>query len=193
MTGSEPMKSEISGQVVRPGIDRHQVGLAVEVADEERSGIGADGEGLGILVVEEPAADAREQGDLVRPAQLLTARLDGPPEVKGRRPWRPVRSRRRIQPRPGTNEMAAAAAVDWLSRIDTWLDPLSATTRSGRAPVRLATVIPDRVRAHEEALPAVDGRAELAVAQARIDQHVVAIRCWRRSGRGCRRRSGRPA
>ena len=32
-------------QVVRPGVDRHQVGLAVEVADEGRAGIGADGEG----------------------------------------------------------------------------------------------------------------------------------------------------
>ena len=31
---------------------------------------------------------------------------------------------------------------DWLSRIDTWLEPLSATTRSGKVPVRLATVIP---------------------------------------------------
>ena len=55
-------------QVVSPGIDRDQVGLAVEAAHEEQPGIVADREGLGILVVEEPAADAREQGDVVRPA-----------------------------------------------------------------------------------------------------------------------------
>ena len=35
-------------------------------------------------------------------------------------------------------------------------------------------MIPDRVGADEEAVPAVEGRAELAVAQAGIDQHVVA-------------------
>ena len=42
---------------------------------------------------------------------------------------------------PAENEMALPCC-DWLSRIDTWLEPLSATTRSGKAPVRLATVIP---------------------------------------------------
>ena len=36
-------------QVVRAGVDRHQVGLAVEVADEESApGSAADGEGLGV-------------------------------------------------------------------------------------------------------------------------------------------------
>ena len=42
---------------------------------------------------------------------------------------------------PAENEIAPPG-FDWLSRIDTWLEPLSATTRSGSGPVRLATVIP---------------------------------------------------
>ena len=42
---------------------------------------------------------------------------------------------------PAANEIAPPVC-DWLSRIETWLEPSSATTRSGKAPVRLATVIP---------------------------------------------------
>ena len=36
---------------------------------------------------------------------------------------------------PAENEMGPPGC-DWLSRIDTWLEPSSATTRSGKAPVR---------------------------------------------------------
>ena len=69
-------------QVVRPGVDRHQVGLAVEVADEQRSRLAAHGKDRGVLVVEEPAADARDQPTWFEPL-TLTARLGGPPVDDG--------------------------------------------------------------------------------------------------------------
>ncbi len=42
---------------------------------------------------------------------------------------------------PAENEMGPPF-WDWLNRIETWLEPLSATTRSGRPPGRSLTVIP---------------------------------------------------
>ena len=66
------------------------------------------------------------------------------------------------------------AGWDWLSRIETWLEPLSATTRSGRVAGEVGHGDPNRVGADEVAMPAVDRRPELAVAQARVNQHVVA-------------------
>ena len=55
----------------------------------------------------------------------------------------------------------------------TSLEPLSATTRS-RPAVEVGDGNADRVRAGEEPLAAIPGWAELAVAQAGINQHVVA-------------------
>ena len=74
---------------------------------------------------------------------------------------------------PAANEIAPPFC-DWLSRIETWLEPLSATTRSGRRAGEIGDRDPDRVGADEVAVPAVDRRPELAVAQAGVDQDVVA-------------------
>ncbi len=63
---------------------------------------------------------------------------------------------------------------DSLIRIETWLEPLSATTRSGRRAGEVGHRDPHRVGAHEVAVAVVDRRPELAVAQAGVDQDVVA-------------------
>ncbi len=62
-----------------------------------------------------------------------------------------------------------------LIRMETSLDPLLATIRSGRpSPLTSATVMPAGFGAREEAVTAVERRAEGPVAQAGVDQDVVA-------------------
>ena len=74
---------------------------------------------------------------------------------------------------PASNEMGPPVC-DVFSRIDTWLEPSSATTRSGKAAREIGHRDPDRVGAHEIAIAVVDRRPELAVAQPGIDQDIVA-------------------
>ena len=91
------------------------------------------------------------------PSRSPTATATGPASVWTRGPGISVQ----LDPLP------------WPSRIETSLEPVSATTRSGW-PLRSATVMPAGLVPTKKPLAAVDRRAELAVAQAGVDQHVVA-------------------
>ena len=161
------------GQVVGAGVDRHQVeaGPAVEVADEQRTGLRpvAKVRGRGRRRSRRRRRAAADASD-----PLLVTSRSGAVAVAGR----VVPARRRPAPgrRPaGRDLIVQAAPRPWPSRTETSLEPSLATTRSG---VAVAVEVGDgeagRVGAGEEAVPAVDRRAELAVAQAGVDQDVVA-------------------
>ena len=141
VTGSGDSKLEMTVKSFDPALTVTRAGCAVQVLDEGGAGVDADREGLALGVIEKPLADSRQELDIIRLAVGDQDVGNGVPvEVANHRRDRPRPAR--VQPR-ARREGDRTPFCDWLSRIDTWLEPSSAITRSGKPPgMRSATVIP---------------------------------------------------
>ena len=172
MTGCEPMKSEMSVRSFDPALTVTRSGWPSKLPTKSGPGLLPDREGRGVLVVEEAVADARQQHHIVR---LAVADQDVGYAVAGQ-----VADDR--GDRAGTAGFSRGPAVKVMlspcGLVEQDRDLVGALVgdhQVGQAsPLTSATVIPTGLVPAKKPCPPLIGRSELAVAQARIDEHVVA-------------------
>ena len=157
VTGLVDAEAGDQGAVVRPGVERGQaLAQPVEIAQEQRGRRLADGDRRDRvrLIVEEPAADAGEDLDVI-----------GPAVGHGQVGLSAARAGRRRPPRPARRRSGPAAPaiivqldpLPWPSKTETSLEPVSATSRSGW-PLRSATASPvGSVPTGKPAVPLIGG------------------------------------